>query len=675
MALKLPPHTLRRLQAHAEQQAVQFGAFSGYGHDGGPLSPMGGRWMASPRSPDADTLRALPRQRAESRELVATNPIATGAIGTNINRVVGTGLQPVFQPDVTVLGWSEDQATAWSAQVAREFSLWADSTDCDWEGQQNFFERQALVLGSRLTSGDCFSLLPDAQAATPLQPYRLRLQLLEADRVGNPSGSTDTDTVVAGVKRMAGTGQAEYHVYARHPGGTSLKGDRFAGTWYTAIGRSGRRRILHHFRPTRPEQTRGVPYLAPVIQTIRDLGRFTEAEITAAIINSFFTTFIETEGGAGPAPVFGVQAGQGSGAAGDEIQLAPGAVIGLIKGEKISVADPKRPNPNAEGFILGMLKLIGMGLGIPFEVLLKQFNSSFSASKAALLDAWMHFRTERSWLVNSFCQPVVETWLAEAVAIGRISAPGFFADPLMRWAYTRCAWHGDSQGSINPKDEVEAYTAAIEQRLMTRERAEWELFGSDYTRTYPTKLREQHQLVEDEMLPPAKAGAAAAPKSSAQIAADQAAEQKAKDQKADDKKQADQKAAEQDQAARSAAQQEAAERAAERELVRQTEAKRHDEAMAAQAAHTATLQALAARPTVVTVEPAQVSVHLPEGLVQLEATVQPATVNVAAPAVTVQAGDVHVQTPAPTPMRQVIERDEAGEIAAVTMVPVSEVLQ
>jgi len=509
MSLKLPAHTQRRLaEAFAARSGTSFDAFSGYGADGGPRSPMGGRWVTTPRSADADTLRSLPRQRAESRELRATNPIATGAIGTNISRVVGTGLQPVFQPDMAVLGWSEEQATEWSARVAREFSLWADSAECDWEGGRNFFERQEDVLGGRLTSGDCFTLLPDGEA-TATQPYKLRLQLLEADRVGNPSGHMDTDTVVAGVRRVAGRGAPEaYHVYDRHPGTAAMSGDRFTGQWIERIGiRSGRRRILHHYRPTRPEQTRGVPYLAPVIQTIRDLGRFTEAEITAAIINAFFTVFIETESGAAPAPVFGAQPGN-SGAP-DEIQLGPGAVIGLAKGEKSTFADPKRPNPNADGFILGMLKLIGMGLGLPFEVLVKQFNASFSASKAALLDAWMHFRTERAWLVNSFCQPVAETWMAEAIAIGRIPAPGFFADPLLRWAYTRTAWHGDSQGSINPKDEVEAYRSAVDGRLMTLERAEWELFGSDWHRTYPTKLREQLMLARDGMLPQPKAGAAA----------------------------------------------------------------------------------------------------------------------------------------------------------------------
>ena len=150
-----------------------------------------------------------------------------------------------------------------------------------------------------------------------------------------------------------------------------------------------------------------------------------------------------------------------------------------------------------------------MALGIPRELLIKQFNSSYSASKAALLDAWIYFRSVRTWLARSFCQPVYETWLSEAVATGRISAPGYFSNPLMRWAYTRAAWNGDSMGSINPKDEVAAYAAAIEARLMTHERAEWELFGSDFNDTFDQKKAEHDQLAAANMLPVPKAGAAA----------------------------------------------------------------------------------------------------------------------------------------------------------------------
>lgn len=68
-------------------------------------------------------------------------------------------------------------------------------------------------------------------------------------------------------------------------------------------------------------------------------------------------------------------------------------------------------------------------------MLIKEFNSSYSASRGALLEAWEAFKMRRKWFVDDFCQPVYEMFLAEAVALGRINAPGFFTDPL-------CGRHG-----------------------------------------------------------------------------------------------------------------------------------------------------------------------------------------------------------------------------------------
>ena len=466
-------------------------------------------WRPAARDARSDTLRHLPLQRGASRELVRTSPIAAGAINTNVDRVVGTGLALSSQPNRAVLGWTVEQAAEWKAHVHREFSLWADSTESDQEQTLTFYEQQAVVLRGTLESGDLFTLMPDGER-TATQPYKLRLQLLEADRCGNPLGQADTATIAGGVRRSASGAPESYFIYDQHPGGwlPGASGQRFKGEWIERLGnRSNRRRILHHLRKRRPEQPRGAPYLAPIVDCIKQIARYTEAEIMAAVITAYLTVMIETPTG-NTSPVFdGGTAGAGG--AGQEIGLGMGAVVGLAPGEKPHTINPGRPNPNFEPFILAIIKQIGMGLSLPYELLLKQFNSSYSASKAALLDAWVYFRTVRAWLAQSFCQPVFETWLTEAVAIGRVSAPGFFSDPLMRWAYTRAVWTGDSMGSINPKDEVAAFTAAIDARLVSRERAEWELYGTDFNETFDAKQAEHTRLKNADMLPVPKAGAAA----------------------------------------------------------------------------------------------------------------------------------------------------------------------
>lgn len=509
-----PQRVASRVKARAQVNAFEASASLPGAGGGTSGNGAGGRWW-NPFARDArsDTLPHLRSQRGASRELARTNPIAGGAINTSVDRIIGTGLAFVATPARNILGWSADQAEEWKAIAQAEFSLWADDPQaCDFTGEQNFFQAQGTVVRGAKESGDIFTLLPIAQR-TRMQPYALRFQLIEADRVGNPGNQIDTDDIAGGIRFGEGGRPLAAHIYDRHPGaGHAPKaGSLYAGQWVDFTGPSGRRRLLHHYKKLRPGQPRGVPYLAPVIDLLKQIGRFTEAEVNAAVLNAFFTMIIETEGG-NVAPVYGAAGSTATGsgpAPADDIALGMGAVIGLAKGEKASFADPKRPNPNAEGFIHALIGLIGMGLGIPREVLLKQFNSSYSASKAALLDAWVHFRSERFWAGLSFCQPIVETWMAEAVYIGRIKAPGFFSDPLLRWAYTRAAWPGDSMGSINPKDEVAAYTAAIDARLMTRERAEWELGGTDWNATFDQKLAEHQRLEKNGLLPVPKAGAAA----------------------------------------------------------------------------------------------------------------------------------------------------------------------
>lgn len=499
-----PVHAARRLQARV---AI------------GMLSESSTRSANRPRKPllggsDPATEQALTLldQRGDSRELVRSNGIAASAINTNVTRAVGTGLALTPQPRRDILGWTEEQAREWSMHTRAEFSLFADSPECDIAGVQNFYDKQDMTLRTALMSGDCFTLLPDGER-TAIMPYALRLQSLEADRCGNEGGRQDTATMAGGIRLGAGGRHDAYFVYDRHPGSLFGAGSHFAGRWYERVGKSGRRIMLHHFKQLRPEQPRGVPYLAPVMALFQDLDTYSDAEIKAAVAAASIALLSKTPTGA-PDPLGAL----GEGAAGSEgppatdptqIRLKAGSIVGLQRGEEFDSFNPGRPNPNFAGFVDAVLDQLGAGTFIGREMLMKRYSTSYVAARAAFLDAWKHLLGMRTTIVaRSFCQPVYETWLAEAVAIGRISAPGFFNDPLIRWAYTRAMWTGDSQGSINPKDEVKAFVDAVDNNLVSREKAEWELFGTDWNETYDTKKSEHQRLKADDMLPAPKAGAA-----------------------------------------------------------------------------------------------------------------------------------------------------------------------
>ena len=451
-------------------------------------------WFTWGRSADADSVAQLPILRARARDLARNNALAGGALHTIVTRTVGTGLALQLRPNRTVLGWDADRASAWKAEVEAEWQMWAESKWCDLSAKLDFYDMQELVFRSTLESGDTFTLLPMIKRAG--FPYRLALQVIEADRVGNPNGELDSDTMVAGVRLSPQTGAAErYWVYDRHPGGLNLTNSK-AGRWVAAATPRGMPAVLHHYRMLRPGQTRGLPHLAPVIEPLKQLGRYTDAEIMAAVISGMFTVFIESDMPE-QNPLLAGTDGDGVPQAGSEdVKLEAGAIIGLSPGEKANIANPGRPNPAFDPFVQSILRQIAVGLELPFEVLIKHFTSSYSAARAALLDAYLFFRMRRNWLAKSFCQPVFEAWMEEAVALGRVAAPGFFRDPLLRSAYCRAQWTGDSPGALDPVKEVEAWTKGIDAGLATREQAEMELYGTDWSATLDQKAREAEQMRE-----------------------------------------------------------------------------------------------------------------------------------------------------------------------------------
>ena len=163
-----------------------------------------------------------------------------------------------------------------------------------------------------------------------------------------------------------------------------------------------------------------------------------------------------------------------------EYQLGPGTMNALPKGVDVKSIDASKTQSTFEPFTRELVKMIASALNIPYEVLMKSFTSSYSASRAALLQAWEQFKLRRAWFSRDFCQPVYEMWLAEAVATGRIEAPGFFEDPAIRYAYCNAEWYGPSMSILDPVRDINGAALRIQYGLSTPEREAAEITGSDF---------------------------------------------------------------------------------------------------------------------------------------------------------------------------------------------------
>lgn len=469
--------------------------------------------------------------RQRSRMLYMSSPVATSAINTNRTKVVGTGLTLQSAIDTDVLGISPEEAKRWQRKTEAEFSLWADKKEnCDALGLNTFYSLQQLCLKSWLMSGDVFAVVK-RHDATPLNPYTLRLHIIEADRVCTPArfktghgfnflteGKVPEGEKGAGNKIYDGVEVDKngrvvaYHIASKHPG--SLSFDKTEWIRVEAYGqRTGLSNILHIMDSERPEQYRGVPYLAPVIEPLLQLRRYTESELMAALVQSFFTAWIITETDSVDIPVNEVDEivdddgnviqtnlREGVDENPNEYGMDSGTVTHLQPGEDIKFGNPNIPTAGFETFVKTLCKIIGAGLDIPYDVLIKEYNASYSASRAALLEAWEGFKMRRSWFVDDFCQPTYEMWLSEAVAIGRIEAPGFFDDPVIRRAWCKAKWVGPVQGQLDPKKEAEAAKILVDNGWKTNEQVTRELGGGDWNQNI-------EQLgIENNLLRKAKEG-------------------------------------------------------------------------------------------------------------------------------------------------------------------------
>jgi capsid protein len=110
-----------------------------------------------------------------------------------------------------------------------------------------------------------------------------------------------------------------------------------------------------------------------------------------------------------------------------------------------------------------------------------------------LLEAWKMFRAKREWMAKNWCQPIYEMWLTEAVARGRVYAPGFFNDPAIRAAYCAADWNGPAQGQLDPLKEANAAKVRVDECFSTRAKETAELTGLNYEKSIKVRIREEQE--------------------------------------------------------------------------------------------------------------------------------------------------------------------------------------
>ena len=440
-------------------------------------------------SADAAILPVLSDLQDTSSDLIRNDSFASAAINAMVTGTVGSGLKPNSQPIYKVLEISEEKARNFAEECEQYFSLWANDKSCELGNKLNFWGIESLLFRSSLEFGDVFVAKRQRKGAK----LGLCLQLIEAGRVKTPPEKEGEGEIKEGIILDKKTGEPRF-AYISSP--VNDFEDRFTRVGFRNPA-TGEVQLLQLANRKRFGQTRGVPYLANSTTLLKKMSQYAEGELSAAALSSFIafvtkTPFDESESGD-----FGIGEERERPRSDIPQKIKPNTNIHLANGEEIDMLNPSRPNANFASFYDYMSKIVASELEQPLQVILCHFETSYSASRAAIIKAYQVYKLRRQWLADNFHKPVWNWFITDCVRKKIIDAPGFFESELKRRAYLNCDWVGDSCIQLDPSKESKGAKELYDLGIVSKKHLTQMLTGKSYEDVV-NQLKKEKQMVPEE---------------------------------------------------------------------------------------------------------------------------------------------------------------------------------
>lgn len=422
-------------------------------------------------SADNDLLDDLDTIRKNSRAMVRDDSNAAAAVRVLEDNVVGTGLKPqvMVQADrinaaLPAARMTDAEADRWNRACEQLWEEWEEE-QADATEHTSFCDLQRQVFRSLIVDGE--ALLHRVFIDPESNPHRTigsAFELWDVDRMMSPTGKVESN-IRAGVE-LGDFGQAlAYWITPQHPGESIYRigpGRNNAPVRWTRHA-GGLPSVLHVFRRDRAGQTRGVPFFAPCFGLVENLNDMLETELVAARAASKFCGFIKQSLTANDM----LSSGGEQDASGQWVETLQSGTLGRLgPGEDLVQYSPNRPGNAFEPFVVRVLRSICGALGLPYELVLKDFGGmNYSSARIALLEARRGFESLQQLLIRQVCRPVLHAVIMDGVVSGRLPTPrGFLERPRL---FMRSVWQPPAWGWVDPVKEIEASANAVEANLST----------------------------------------------------------------------------------------------------------------------------------------------------------------------------------------------------------------
>jgi lambda family phage portal protein len=399
--------------------------------------------------------------RDKSRHLALFNPYGKrffAELDANVCGADGYTLQmqvkqetPFTLADGTVIAAGMPDEGANEAIEDAWYEFWHDKGHVTVDGELSGPELDRLWLKAVACDGDCLvRIIPGFD-----NDWNFALQLFEADQLDPnynevlPSGNEIRMSVEIDKwgRRIA------YHILPYKPGDWQYSASNGSSVQtYRDRIRIPAEECVFWFPKDRLNQTRGWPWLTPVIDKLNSIDKMDEAELAASRAAAekmgFFTKTETAE----------EYSGQQDDKGNFIIQSQPGAIEQLPVGWTFQGWDPKHPTANYGEYLKTALRSVAGGVNMAYGTLANdRSDSSFSAERTAVMDERELYKVVQSGFAVGAKKPVFSAWLRMALVAGKVKLKNGSALRVTKFdKFNRPFFQGRRWGWLNPQQDINA---------------------------------------------------------------------------------------------------------------------------------------------------------------------------------------------------------------------------
>ena len=447
-------------------------------------------WQPYLWSPDGELTPWRDTIVARMRDLVRNDGWASGAVTRILDNAVGANFRPIFKPDFRALSHFSGLKTfdaTWAYEYSKaldaSYRAWATSHGrwCDVQRASTVPQMFRLAFRHKLIDGDALAMMQWRidRLGRGRARYATAVQLIDPDRLSNPTFGFDQKALRGGVEVDADGVAIAYHVRRAHQGDWWAAGDSLHWDRIERETDWGRPVMIHDFDSDRAGQHRGgAGILAPVMQRVKMLFRADTAELDATILNSIFGAWLESP----LDPEFAEQAFDAGEKLGgyQEARLGyhddkririPGAgpnLPQLFPGERLQQLSAARPSANFPVFQKAFLRNIASAAGLSAQQVSNDWSDvNYSSARGAMLEFWKTMTRRKDDFGSGFAMPVIGCFVEEAHDVDALPLPAGAPDFLdHRESYSRAKLVGPGRGWIDPVNEVKGAILGMDSALM-----------------------------------------------------------------------------------------------------------------------------------------------------------------------------------------------------------------